>query len=75
MKKDTPIYSTIHINENCIETIASFTNRAKAVAHFRRTLKNKFPQLKAKHLDIIVDEGILITRKGDTYNFVVHKNN
>jgi hypothetical protein len=72
MKDKSTLYSILHIEDNCIETIASYTNRTKATSYFRKLLKDSFPQLKTKDLDIVVDEGILITHRGDTYNFIEH---
>ena len=69
MKKN--LYTVLHIEDNCIEHINSFSNKAKATAHFKHMLKEKFPQLVPNEIKEAIESGILITYKGDTYNFIV----
>lgn len=74
MNNSNNLYSIIHIEENCIEHMTTFTNRAKANAYFKRLIKQRFPHLKADEVNEAIEQGIIITFKGDTYNFVVHQN-
>ena len=73
MIKKLDLYIVQHIFENYPEHVEVFTNRNRAISHFKKLIKDSYPQLTKLNLDIIVSSETYEAYNGETFHLITKK--